>query len=64
MALDSAQKRFAVVGHTVFPVAAKDADWRFSVFGYPVAALSGAVSEAIITSIGLSIGDSICPSIT
>jgi len=67
MALDTAQKRFAVAGN-VFPVAAKDGPWRITVGRnvYPVAALAAPVEEdnEDILSIGNSIGRSICDSIS
>lgn len=72
MALDSALKRFAVVGvgrpymRSTFPVAAKTEAWRVSVgLAYPVAALSAPTEEdnEAILSIGNSIGPSISDSI-
>lgn len=42
MAIDSAQKRYAIAG-AVFPVAAKDQPWRLTVAGnYPVTIAAGA----------------------
>lgn len=62
MALDSAQKRFAVAGN-VFPVAAKDGPWRITVGNaYPVAALAAAVLDSslnVIRSVGQSVVKSV-----
>ena len=50
MALDSAQKRYAVAG-TVFPVAAKNGPWRITVAGnYPVATLTAAGNGVTIVA--------------